>query len=102
MEVPKIIVDGKEYTPDEPKAIVWRHLMEFSDKQGEYMSNDWLDKYSVIISEVFARPEITPEAVLFNVQLNDIIPLYKICFDWVIAHVTEKLGKIPNAKTVEG
>ncbi len=99
MEVPKIVIDGKEYTPSKPKAGVWRELMEFEETKKDIQIKDWLDKHADIIAKVFAQDGVTGPAIIANSNVDEVVPLYNKCFDWLVAITSGKLAEIPNADT---
>ena len=99
MVSPEIIIKDKKHHPGKPKAGVWRDVMEFDEGRKKILAVDFLDEHSKIISKVFAVPEVTPEAILDTLGIEDIIPLYFSCFSWVCEQINVRLEKLPNPQT---
>ena len=45
--------------------------------------------------------DITAEQVLESVDLEDVIPIYREIYSWLVAIATKKLNQIPNGATPE-
>ena len=92
MVKPKIVIDGKEIVVGNPKAIVWRHMSDFSFSEADDVVLDM----SKLIAETFNRTDVTTEVILENVDLQDITALYRDCCSYVLGIFTtamENIGK---------
>ncbi len=101
----KIFIDGEEITAKSPKAKIWREYEKFDNERMELLENldsnvgMWLEAHAEIIAKVFNDDRITAESILDNVNIDDIVPLYKDCYWYLVGLISSKLKKLPNAPT---
>ena len=89
--IPELVVNGKKVQPETPKARVWRKLIEFEEHKKDGKLEDFIDDHAVIIAQTFGRDDITPEVILDNLALEDVMPLYHDCYMWVMTMISSKL-----------
>lgn len=92
MVKPKIVINGKEIVAGNPKAIVWRHMSDFSFSEADDVVLDM----SKLIAETFNREDVNSDVILENVDLQDITALYRDCCSYVLNIFTaamENIGK---------
>lgn len=94
----QIMINGKTYTPTEPKARIWREITAFNENRREIKEGEIIEAHVKIIALAFNK-EITEETLLENLELADILPLYFKIYNWIMEKITEKLKKIPNDET---
>lgn len=85
----KIMIDNKEYTTQAPKAGFWRELIKFDEHKKELKTADFIDEHAKIIAKAFKN--LTPEQILDNVDLDEIVPLYHKIFLYTTELITRKL-----------
>ena len=96
MAKPTININGKNYHPVAPKARVWREITKFDNERPGLPDVEFIDAHIGIIATVFNNPEITPDIILDNLDIDEIIPLYYETFRWIVEMLNNKLSKIPN------
>ena len=100
MDTPKIVIDGKTYTPKSPKMKVWREFLAFFDEDKQDMAlEEYLDRNVDLIVLAFGQKEITKESIDENMEVADIVPLVREIFLWLQSLTFSKLVKIPNGET---
>ena len=100
MDNPKIVIDGKTYTPKSPKMKVWREFLAFFDEDKQDMAlEEYLDRNVDLIVLAFGQKEITKESIDENMEVADIVPLVREIFLWLQSLTFSKLVKIPNGET---
>ena len=100
MDKPKIVIDGKTYTPNSPKMKVWREFLAFFDEDKQDMAlEEYLDRNVDLIVLAFGQKEITKESIDENMEVADIVPLVREIFLWLQLLTFSKLVKIPNGET---
>ena len=103
MEMPKITLYGKTYTPSAPKMKVWRRFLAFYDEDKTRLTvEEFLDAQVELILLAFDREEVTREAVDESLGVADIVPLVRGLFLWIQSQAFAHLEKIPNARGEEG
>jgi len=88
---PSIEIQGKKYTMQEPKAKMWRTWTQFDQEKREFATTDFVDKHAELIASVFPE-EVTPELILEEIDLSDILKLYNECFVALTLLLTSKLA----------
>jgi len=99
MNTPEIKIDGKKYIPSKPKAGVWREIMEFDEGRKQILAKEFIDEHAKIIAKVFSMPQVTPDSIMDNLAIEDIVPLYFACFGWICGQINSKLEQLPNLET---
>ena len=87
---PVITINGVEIKAGSPKARVWREMNEFSFSAADDVVDGMVD----LIVKTFNKPEITADTVYENVELGDIVKLYKTCCNYVLGIFTEAMENI--------
>jgi len=95
----KIKLNGKIYRAASPKAKVWRSVIKFDEIRTDLKTEDFIEAHAGIIAEAFAVPEVTTDAILDNLNIDEIVPLYFETFRWICELLNRKLKKIPNEET---
>lgn len=98
-EMPKITIDGREITPAPVKMRVWRELLKDSESENKLDMAARMDAYMRGIVNVFGRDDVTVETLENNLAVEDVIPLYSRCVQYVFGLAFAKLDKLPNAET---
>lgn len=101
-KIPTFVLQGKTIHPRPPKARVWRTLIEFEEHKKDGNLEDFIDDHAAIIAQTFGRDDITPEVILDNLALEDVMPLYHDCYLWVMTMISSKLKQLPNEDTAAG
>ena len=97
--VPEIVIQGRTYQPNPPKARIWREVVAFEQAKYQGESVDFVDGHARIIADAFGRDEITPEVILDNLALEEVMPLYHDVYLWIMELIGKKLKQIPNGET---
>lgn len=94
-------IDGREFKCPRPNGRTWILLTEKQEEQEKKEKNNQSDVryYAEIISICFRNDEITPDFILDNLELSDILPIAMECQMQIMSALNEKLGSIPNAET---
>lgn len=101
METPKIIYRDREITPAPVKMRVWRELLESSRDENDMSLDERMQHYMETIVKVFGRDEITVEVLEDVLNVEDVIPLYSLCSQYVFGLAVSRLDKLPNADAPE-
>ena len=99
MDKPMVIIDGQKYTPENPKCAVWRTVMELEDNMSDVPVTEIVDRMASAIALAFGRNEVTAEKVIDQVNVDDIRPLFKTVFLWLLDLFVSKAKQLPNAET---
>lgn len=100
MDEPKIMIDGKIYTPGEPKMKVWRHFLSFMEKdKSDVTMEEFLDGNINLIVLAFDCPEVTANSIDENLAISDVVPLTRELFRWLQAKTFSKLAMLPKVGT---
>jgi hypothetical protein len=94
-----ITLNGKTYTAPKPKVKLWRQIAKFQESSDGKNLVDVFDDVIAMICEVFNNPEITPESIEENMDLDEILPTWYQVVAWVNNTVNSKLQQLPNAQT---
>lgn len=92
----KIILNGKTYTAPNPKVKLWREITKFKEVNEGKDVNEVLDDILTLISGAFKNPEVTPESIEENMDLEDILPTWLQVVDWVNQKINSKMTQLPN------
>lgn len=98
MDMPKITVDGKEFTMAAPKCRMWRTWMAFDKEKGNLAPEEFIERHCALIAEVF--PGLTADDLLDNVDLDEVILIYNRCLlalMQLLSSRLELLGKNADA-----
>ncbi|MBQ8697430.1 MAG: hypothetical protein IJ521_12995 [Schwartzia sp.] len=101
VETPKFIYRDREVTPAPVKMKVWRELLKDSEEEKNLDMAARMDAYLRGIVKVFGRDEITVEVLEDCLAVEDVIPLYSQCVQYVFGLAFAKLDKLPNADAPE-
>lgn len=96
IKAPVITINGNKYTAKAPKMKVWREAMALANSTPD---DDFMGRYAQFFADVFADPAVTPEAVMDNIDISAVMPLYLEITKWVVALVGSKMAQIPNAES---
>ncbi len=103
MSIPTIIVGEKKYKPKKPKVKLWRKIVEYNRKYGgeeevaDFHAN--IEIYEAILdllAECFGNPEITPEIIEENVDLDELMPKFYEVTGWVAETLTQNAQQLPS------
>lgn len=100
IKIPKLKINGEIVHPERPKAKVWREVMKFDEAEKSFSDADLMVGYAKKIAIAFGN-DITAEQVLESVDLEDVIPIYREIYSWLVAIATKKLNQIPNGAAPE-
>lgn len=100
IKIPKLKINGKTVCPKAPKAKLWREVMKFDEAEKSFSDADLMVGYAEKIAIAFGN-DVTAEQVLESVDLEDIIPIYREIYSWLVAIATKKLNQIPNGAAPE-
>jgi hypothetical protein len=92
----EIIINNRKYKPGKSKAKMWRELMKFDEQKTDIPLEDFIDAHAEMIVKTFANPDITPELILENLDMDEILPLYTTVFKWFCSQLNAKAAKLPN------
>lgn len=98
----EIKINGKIHKPSKPKAGIWRQIMMFHETRTDIPTVDFIDAHAEIIAIVFANENVTKELILENIDIDEIVPLYLECFEWIINQINAKFRNLPNSDTPAG
>lgn len=98
-DVPKIKYNGREITPAPVKMRVWRELLQDGDAEGTMDIGARMEYYLTAICKVFGRDEITPDVLQDILTVDEVIPLYSACAQYVFGLAVSRLDKLPNVET---
>ena len=101
MQTPEININGKVYAAKPPKASYWRKMVQFDDKQQSIPDQDYLAAHAEMIAEAFNSKEVTSEAVLESLTIDEVRPKYLEIVKWIFGLVNSRLSKLPNQETPE-
>jgi hypothetical protein len=99
MEQLTITLNDKTYTAPKPKVKLWRELTKFQEMNDGKDLNKVLDEVLLLISKAFNHPDITPESIEENMDLDEILPTWYQVVAWVNNAVNSKLQQLPNTHT---
>lgn len=101
---PQIIISGKKYTMPKPKIRLWRCMIKFTEAQqkGELEGENVLDEMTNLVVIAFNSPEITKETVEENVDLDELIDIFKYIGEQVSSIYAKKAAQFPNVTTPAG
>ena len=88
MNIPEIVINGKTYRAQDPKARAWRRIMEFDEKRKELENKEYIDAHAKVIAEIFDVPE---DDILDNLNISDILQVYFECHTYMFKLLTSKL-----------
>ena len=97
---PKITLNDKTYTATKPKAKLWREIIKFNKTfEGKDLSKDEsaLDQMFDLISQSFGNPDITPETIENELDLDELMPKFTEICEWVAKLVAGKSAELPNS-----
>ena len=86
-----------------PKASVWREFEKFDSERANLINEceakmgEWIYCHAEIIAKVFANEKVTADTIMDNVAVEDIVPLYRDCYAYLVSLISAKLKQIPNA-----
>ena len=100
IKIPKLKINGEIVHPERPKAKAWRQVMKFDEAEKSFSDADLMVGYAKKIAIAFGN-DITAEQVLESVDLEDVIPIYREIYSWLVAIATKKLNQIPNGAAPE-
>jgi len=92
----EIIINGKKYKPSKPKARAWRELMEFDETKSEINFIEYVDAHAEIIAKSFNNPLVTADMLLDNLDVDELMSIYRQTITWYCDLLSKKLDKIPN------
>ena len=101
IKTPEITINGKVYKAAVPKAAFWRKMVKFEETVKSVEDGDYLAAYADIIAEAFGAEEVTGDAVLDSLNIDQVKPLYLEIWGWLFQLVNSKLEQIPNAESPE-
>ena len=88
---PAIIIDGTEHEIQKIKPKQWREFFKFDTERGEMPLEELLEKHCEVIADFFDE-EITPEYLLENMDISDVLKVYHEIRTHLMELVTIKLG----------
>ncbi len=97
MEFPKIEIDGKIYEMQEPRARMWRNFVEFDENKRNLSNADFIDRHCEMIALVF--DDVTADDLLDNLQLSDVLKIYRDCYICLSNLMTNKLRVLEKNST---
>lgn len=102
MNIPQIIIDNKVIKANENiKMKVWREYLKVTSGNDSDSIADLMEKAITVICIVFDNEKVTKESIDEYVNVNDIIPIFKSCNEFMQQLTFAKLeGDEKNA--VEG
>lgn len=92
----KIKINNIEFKANKPKARAWRELMEFDETKNELPFNEYVDSHVEMIVKSFANPNVTEDLLLDNLEVDEIMEIYRRLLVWFCELLSKKLDKIPN------
>ena len=101
VETPKFTYRDREITPAPVKMRVWRELLKDSENETALDMGARMDAYLRGIVKIFGRDEVTVEVLEDCLNVEDVIPLYSQCVQYVFGLAFAKLDKLPNADAPE-
>lgn len=93
MKKPVLVLDGKEYVAKQPKAKIWRIMLQFEEDKKDIDISLFITAHCDILSELFGvdSGEIEDKAAL-----EDIVTTYQQCFSYVMSLITKKTNELPD------
>lgn len=98
MDKPKIVLNGKIYTPANPKCAAWRAIVHLKFHDSDVDVEDYMDEMAGVIAKCFDDKAVTKQAIIDNMPLEDIKPAFENLYKWMIHLVNSKLETIPNGE----
>lgn len=97
MDIPKIVVNGKEIELPRPTMKMWRKVAEYDEQD----KTGWdfiklMDEHSKMVAEMFGLESAD------CIDPADVLPTYLSAASYVINAANEKLKQLPNAGTETG
>lgn len=92
----EIKINEKSYKPSKPKAKAWRELMEFDETKGEIDFTKYVDSHIEIIVKSFADPELTSDMLSENLEVDEILDIYREMVKWFCELLSKKMNQLPN------
>ena len=99
MNTPKLILNGKEYSPKRPTMKLWRAIVEHDAETANLTISEILSRRVEILAAVYG---VDVEILEENIDVSDVLPAYNAAAKWILSLVFEKLEKIPNAAAGTG
>jgi hypothetical protein len=94
MLAPSIKVDGKVYKVKKPNMKAWRKIIKLQTNESGFNSEEGLDAMLDFIAGVFKDPNVTPESIEDNLDLDEFMPLFKSIGDYIGYIIEQKIPKL--------
>ena len=100
METPTIIIEGKKYKAGKPKVKLWRRIVDFNKHFGSmddfHVNLEGYEAMLGLLAECFGNPDITPEAVEENLEINELLPKFQEVTTWIGELISGQTQNIPG------
>lgn len=94
---PTVKIDGKEYEIKKVKPKQWRDFFKFDTERGKLPLSEMMEKHCEAISPFF-DDELTPEYLLENMDISDVLKVYHDIRTYLMELVSSKLYEPKNAE----
>lgn len=93
LKTPEITINGKTYKANVPKVKAWHDFVAFDSSVQDIPAEDVLSHMCEIVAGMF---DIPSDFLIDNLAITDIKPLYRTCFNWVVALVNSRMDELPK------
>lgn len=92
---PSIILRGKVYKARMPKVRAWRDFIAFETRTADIPAEEFLERMAALVASVFDEP-VNAKMIVNELPIDQLRPLYKEIFEWIVFLVNGKMAELPN------
>lgn len=92
----KIEINNIEYKANKPKAKAWRELIQFDEDKASLDFKEYVDSHVDIIVRSFNNKDLTEDILIDNLEVDEIMEVYRKLMSWFCEILTKKLDQLPN------